>query len=136
MGVERTSNKSQHTNLTLETKLSRRSCQVSNSQPFDHKSGALTNKLSRLPSQLYNKLLEVNGISVRKEMCTVAPLRTNPFDLIPSFMSCLRGSFTFTYPLTARVVGAPKMTSQTVSSIFLCFPLPSETWHTPGLSIP
>ena len=40
------------------------------------------------------------------------------------------------YPLTARVVGAPQMISQSVSSIFPCSPLPSWTWQTPGLSIP
>ena len=39
------------------------------------------------------------------------------------------------YPLTARVVGAPEMISQPVSSIFSCSPLPSGTWRTPGLSI-
>ena len=33
----------------------------------------------------------------------------------------------FTYPSTARVVGAPQMTSQSESSIFLCSPLPSGT---------
>ena len=42
----------------------------------------------------------------------------------------------FTYPLTVRVVGAPQMTSQLVSSIPFCSPLPSGTWWTPGLSIP
>ena len=41
-----------------------------------------------------------------------------------------------TYPLTARVVGAPQMISQPVSSTFPCFSLPSVTWRTPGLSIP
>ena len=35
-------------------KFSRRSCQNSNLQPFDHESGALTNKLSRLPTVLYS----------------------------------------------------------------------------------
>ena len=35
-----------------------------------------------------------------------------------------------------RGVGAPQMTSQTVSSIFLCSPLPSWTWLIPGLAIP
>ena len=40
------------------------------------------------------------------------------------------------YPLTARVVGAPQMISQPISSIFLCSLLPSGTWQTPGLSIP
>ena len=39
-------------------------------------------------------------------------------------------------PLTARVVGAPKMILQPVSSIFSCSPLPSGSWRTPGLSIP
>ena len=40
------------------------------------------------------------------------------------------------YPLTARVVGAQQMISQTVSSIFPCSSLPSGTWRTQGLSIP
>ena len=40
------------------------------------------------------------------------------------------------YPLTMRVVGAPQMILQPVSSIFPCSPLPSGTWQTPGLSIP
>ena len=39
-------------------------------------------------------------------------------------------------PLTGRVVGAPQMISQPVSSTFSCSPLPSGTWRTPGLSIP
>ena len=40
------------------------------------------------------------------------------------------------YSLTARVIGAPQMISQPVSSIFPCSPLPSGTLRTPGLSIP
>ena len=40
------------------------------------------------------------------------------------------------YSLTARVIGTPQMNSQAVSFIFLCSPLPSGTWQTPGLSIP
>ena len=40
------------------------------------------------------------------------------------------------YSLTARIIGAPQMISQPVSSIFPCSPLPSVTWRTPGLSIP
>ena len=40
------------------------------------------------------------------------------------------------YPLTARGAGAPQMTLQPVFSIFPCFPLPSGTCQTPGLSIP
>ena len=39
------------------------------------------------------------------------------------------------YPSTKRVVGAPQIISQPVSSIFPCSPLPSGTWRTPGLSI-
>ena len=34
------------------------------------------------------------------------------------------------YSLTARVVGAPQIISQPVSSILLCSPLPSRTWRT------
>ena len=40
------------------------------------------------------------------------------------------------YSLTTRVVGAPQMISQPVSSIFPSSPLPSWTWRTPGLSNP
>ena len=40
------------------------------------------------------------------------------------------------YHLITRVVWAPQMISQPVSSIFPCFPLPSGTWRTPGMSIP
>ena len=39
------------------------------------------------------------------------------------------------YSLTARVVWAPQMISQPVSSFFPCSPLLSGTWRTPGLSI-
>ena len=44
-------------------------------------------------------------------------------------------TFTFTYPLTTEVTGTPQMTSQPVSTLFLCSPLLSWTWWTPGLSI-
>ena len=40
------------------------------------------------------------------------------------------------YPLTMRVLRAPQMISLQVPSKFLCSPLPSWTWQTPGLSIP
>ena len=40
------------------------------------------------------------------------------------------------YPLTARIILAPQMISQPVSSIFPCSPPPSGTWQTPGLFIP
>ena len=43
--------------------------------------------------------------------------------------------FDFTYS-AAGVVGAPQMTSQPVSSIFLGYPLPFGTWQTPGPFIP
>ena len=39
-------------------------------------------------------------------------------------------------PLTARVVGAPQMIWQLVSSIFPCSPLPYRICRTPGLSVP
>ena len=48
----------------------------------------------------------------------------------------LPSPFTSTYPLTLRVVGSPQTTSQSVSSILLCSPLPSGTWRTSGPSIP
>ena len=40
------------------------------------------------------------------------------------------------HPLTMRVVRAPQMIKQPVSSIFPCLPLPYGTKRTPGLSIP
>ena len=43
--------------------------------------------------------------------------------------------FIIIYPLTARIVGAPQMISQPVSSSFPCSPLPSGTWQASGLSI-
>ena len=57
------------------------------------------------------------------------------FSFIHSF-TILFITSSFTYPLTARVVGAPQMTSQTASSFFHCFSLPFGAWGTPGLSIP
>ena len=47
-----------------------------------------------------------------------------------------RSIISFICPLTVRVIGAPRMISQPVSSIFLYSPMPSGTWRTPGLSIP
>ena len=65
----------------------------------------------------------------------------NPLQWIRSFTfldcgCCRLSTFTFTYPLTARVIWASQLTSQPVFSSFLCSPLPSGTWRTPGLSIP
>ena len=58
-------------------------------------------------------------------------------DLLETFVVCgitleynsyfVKGFFTFTCLLTALVDVAPQMTSQPVSSIFPCFPLPSGT---------
>ena len=45
-GVEWTPNKSRHTNWLWKRQFSHHSCRDSNLQPFDHESGALTNKLS------------------------------------------------------------------------------------------
>ena len=39
------------------------------------------------------------------------------------------------YALTVRVIGAPQMISQPVSSIFPCSPLSSGTWRTPVHSL-
>ena len=39
------------------------------------------------------------------------------------------------YPLTTKIVGAPQMILQPVSSIFLCSPPPFGSWRTQGLSI-
>ena len=45
---------------------------------------------------------------------------------------CLWDVFIIIYPLNTRVVGAPQMISQPVSSTFLCSPLPSGTCRTPS----
>ena len=50
-GAEQTPNKSQHRKLTLEKKIFPPLRRGSNTQPFDDESGALTNKLSRLPGK-------------------------------------------------------------------------------------
>ena len=39
-------------------------------------------------------------------------------------------------PLTMRVIGAPQMILQPVSSIFLCSLLPSGNWRTPACPFP
>ena len=58
-GVEQTLNKSWHTKLTLGKKFSCCSCWDSHSQPFNHKSGALTNKLPWLPT-FKDRCCEIN----------------------------------------------------------------------------
>ena len=59
--VERTSNKSQHTKLTLEKKILPLLLLVrdSKSQPFDHESGALNDKLSRHTVKLFFFILKL-----------------------------------------------------------------------------
>ena len=52
------------------------------------------------------------------------------------YILCMSLIIIIIYPLTTRVVGAPQMISQPVSSIFACSPLPSWTWQTPGLYVP
>ena len=49
MGVEQTPNKSQHTKLTLEKKILQPLMWDSNSQPFDHESGALHHQVMPVP---------------------------------------------------------------------------------------
>ena len=50
-------------------KFSCRSCRDSNSQPFDHESGALTNQLSRLPTKDYTGA-ENELQSISQLLCT------------------------------------------------------------------
>ena len=80
----------------------RRSCRDSNSQPFDHESGAPYTSL---------------------KSCNL------------TYIIIIIIIIIIVYPLTTRVVWVSQMISQPVSSIFPCFPLPSGTWQTPGLSI-
>ena len=57
-GVERTPNKSTQSWL-WRRKSSRRFCRDLNSQSVDHESGALTNKLSRLPHSLWCREMHI-----------------------------------------------------------------------------
>ena len=57
-------------------------------------------------------------------------------ELYGIIIDIISSSSSMIYPLTARVVGAPQIISQPVSSILPCYPLPSGTWRTLGLSIP
>ena len=58
--MKQTQNKSQHTKLTLEKKILPPLLPDSNSQPFDHESGALTNKLTvlRVTIRSHEKVLK------------------------------------------------------------------------------
>ena len=59
MGVDQTPNKTQHPKLTLEKKILQPLLPGFELQPFDHESGALTNKLSRLRNITRPSLSEV-----------------------------------------------------------------------------
>ena len=59
MGMEWTPNKSQHTKLTLEKKILLPLLPGFNSQPFDHQSGTLTNKLPQSKETNDNGELDV-----------------------------------------------------------------------------
>ena len=67
------------------------------------------------------------------DVCIVVYVRGTRLEL---FLVSHLPSFTFTHLLTPGVVEAPQMTSQPVSSIFLCSPLLSGTLRSPGLSNP
>ena len=54
----------------------------------------------------------------------------------PVFHSMITFIIIIIYPSTMRVVWAPQVISQPLSSIFPCSPLSSGTLRTPGLSIP
>ena len=69
----------------------------------------------------------ISGISQREQACS---------QFVNFYSYGGGGVIIIIYPLTARVVGAPRMISQPVSYIFPCSPLPSRTRGTPGLSIP
>ena len=73
---------------------------------------------------------ELLSVGEARDAVTYFKLKTG------NIWSLLVLTFTFTYPLTAGVLWIPQMTSQPVSSIFLCSPLRSGTWRTPGPSIP
>ena len=75
---------------------------------------------------LFHTNNSVDNLSALSKM-----LQSNTVCFIPLFKLIV-----IIYPLTVRVVGAPEMISQPVSSIFPCSQLPPGTWRTPGLVIP
>ena len=97
---------------------------------------------SRWPQPLWSASASVSMWSPSSPLLTtVAPSRwrsgeTSAISVcLPYLFVCVHAfTFTFTYPLTMRVIWAPQMISQLVSSVFLCSPLPSGTCQTPGLS--
>ena len=99
----------------------------------------------RPPSYLKRKLWHLHQTS--KAYCewtfkqyTIRQITTKAGETLTSLLYTVKGTSSLpshlNYPLTVRVVGASRMISQPVSSIFSCFPLPSGTWQAPGLSIP
>ena len=85
---------------------------------------------TRMAGKLMNSfpLVRIPGTSVHLLLKTLRCVHT--------IFETLSTPLIIIYPLTARVVGAPQMISQPVSSIVPCSPLPSGTWRTPGLSSP
>ena len=74
-----------------------------------------------LASAKYHHVDDVASTPVRGKIYTIYPKA--------------KVSHHLTYPLTTRVVGAPHIISQPVSSILTCSSRPSETWRTLFLSI-
>ena len=69
---------------------------------------------------------------MKRGMALAVPVRAAPSPFPPSCVLCYSEAIfiiIIIYPLTARVVGAPQMISQPISSIFPCSPLPSRTWR-------
>ena len=97
MGMERTPNNSQHTKLTLEKKISRRSCRDSNSPPLDQESGALTNSrlIHKLPYYKTNKQKEVIALDTqgRPEKRPESPVSPPGICVSTGYMNSTTGSF-------------------------------------------
>ena len=105
-GVERTPNKSQHTKLTPEKKILPPLLRDSNSQPLDHKSGALPTNypgsqtrvavnfsdkpiyicIKRKPQHSIARSLESGDLNLQKQPVPLGPLHT------PSHSDCQRKS--------------------------------------------
>ena len=82
-------NKSQHRKLTLEKKISRRSCWDSNPRPFNHESGALTTELSRKaePQSSCKLLCSAKQLQRQFPNCTASTSNrtTHPLQIPHSF---------------------------------------------------
>ena len=102
----------------------------------------LAYNLSFLWTRHYTQLYEVSFVIQRYDVIFLLDpaLHSLSSHLIYPFIIIIISSFIiiiiFINSLTAKVVGAPQMISQPLSSIFPCSPLPSGTLQTPGLSFP